>query len=78
MPQAVAQLPQWLASVFVFTLQPLACKVLSQLANPDAHVPLQAPPVHVTGETLFDEHTVLQLPQLLTSVCVSTHPLVHI
>jgi hypothetical protein len=40
-------------------------------------VSLQEPEAQATEETLFVEHAVAQPPQLLTSVCSSTHVLPH-
>jgi hypothetical protein len=70
------QLPQLLGSVLRFTLQPLACKVLSQLAQFALQALVQAPLAHA-GVALVAEQTTPQSPQLLGSFAMSTHVSPH-
>src|SRR5437879_5793333 len=68
--QAMAQLPQWLASVLVFTSQPLPA-LPSQLAKPGLQVIWQAEFTHA-GVPLLLEQARPQPPQLAALVAVLT------
>jgi len=70
--------PQLLASALVLTSQPSDCRLLLQLAYPAEQAPVHVPDVHPMEETWFVEQTVAQPPQLFTSVCSSTHRLLHV
>jgi hypothetical protein len=62
--QTTPQPPQSFGLVCGFTSQPLVCRLLSQSRNGATQLPVQAPLVHATEETLFDEHDAPHAPQL--------------
>src|SRR5690348_16274505 len=65
-PQALSQVPQWLASVCVSTQAPSQLVSAPQLS-------VQAP----IEQTWLGLHPLPQLPQFCGSVCVSTHAPSH-
>jgi len=71
MPQTLPQNPQLLWLVCVFTSQPSATWAL-QSEKPELQKPIwHCDPLQV-GDPFAVEHTLLQLPQLLTSVAIVT------
>jgi len=76
--QFIPQEPQFIGSAFVSTLQPFACRVLVQLAQPGMQVLVQEPDPQESTETLVDEQAIPHPPQLAVSVWVSTQVLAHI
>jgi hypothetical protein len=69
--QAMPHEPQFAGSLVVSMLQPFVRNVLSQLAKPDAQVPLQLLPEQLWA-TLTDEQPMPHPPQLLGSLVVLT------
>jgi hypothetical protein len=69
--QALPQLPQFFASVFVFVSQPFVSLLPSQSAYPALQVPLHVALPHVRVAMFVDEQESPHAPQLFTSVCGS-------